>query len=48
VLMVETLDKFKIAEPERQEFLAIFEKLRPDIVEKKKDPAPAAPATPQR
>jgi hemoglobin len=48
VLMVETLDKFKIAEPERQEFLAIFEKLRPDIVEKKKDPAPAAAATPQR
>lgn len=44
VLMVETLDKFKIAEPERTEFLGIIEKLRPDIVEKKKDPAPAGTA----
>lgn len=42
--MVETLDKFKIAEPERTEFLGIIEKLRPDIVEKKKDPAPAGTA----
>ena len=42
VLMVETLDKFKVGEPERSEFLTIFEKLRPDIVEKKKDAAPVA------
>lgn len=49
VLMVETLDKFKVGEPERSEFLAIIEKLRPDIVDKKKDAAPmAAPATPQQ
>jgi hemoglobin len=49
VLMVETLDKFKVGEPERSEFLGIIEKLRPDIVEKKKEPAPttAGGATPQ-
>jgi hemoglobin len=47
VLMVETLDKFKIGEPERGEFLAIIGKLQPDIVEKKKDPA-AAPTSPQQ
>jgi hemoglobin len=46
VLMVETLDKFKIGEPEKSEFLAIIGKLQPDIVEKKKDPA-AAPTSPQ-
>ena len=44
VLMMETLDKFKIAEPERSEFLGLVEKLRPDIVEPK---APAAAATQQ-
>ncbi|MBK5298770.1 MAG: group 1 truncated hemoglobin [Vicinamibacteria bacterium] len=43
-LMVETLDKFKIGEPERSELLGIIGKLRPDIVEKKKDPAPAGTA----
>lgn len=42
VLMQETLDKFKIVDPERSEFLGLIEKLRPDIV----DP-PKAPATPQ-
>ena len=47
VLMVETLDKFKIGEPEKSEFLAIIGKLQPDIVEKKKDPA-AAPTSPQQ
>ena len=47
-LMLETLDKFKIGEPERSEFMGIIGKLQPDIVEKKKDPAPtaAAPAKP--
>ncbi len=29
-----SLDKFKVAEPEQKEFLAMIEKLRPDIVEK--------------
>ena len=49
VLMVETLDKFKIGEPEKSEFLAIIGKLPPDIVEKKKDAAPtAAPTSPQQ
>jgi hemoglobin len=43
VLMQETLDKFKIADPERAEFLALIDKLRPDIV----DP-PKAMATPQQ
>jgi hemoglobin len=43
-LMAETLDKFKIPEPERSEFLGVVEKLRPDIVEPK---APAAAATQQ-
>lgn len=33
----ETLDELKIKDPERAELLAIIEKLRPDIVEKKKD-----------
>lgn len=44
VLMMETLDKFKIAEPERSEFLALIEKLRPDIV----DPKTPAAATAQQ
>jgi hemoglobin len=32
-----SLDKFKIGAPEQQEFLAMIEKTRPDIVEKPKD-----------
>ena len=37
------LDKFKIAEPEQTEFLAMIGKLKPDIVEKKAaDEKPAA------
>lgn len=35
-----SLDKFKIAEPEQTEFMAVIEKLRPDIVE----PPAAKPA----
>lgn len=38
-LMLETLDKFKIGEPERSELMGIIGKLQPDIVEK---PKPAA------
>jgi hemoglobin len=38
--MKASLDKMKVAEPEQTEFLAIIEKLRPDIVE----PPPAKPA----
>ena len=38
-LMLETLDKFKIGEPERSEFMGVIGKLQPDIVEK---PKPAA------
>ena len=41
-LMLETLDKFKIAEPERSELMGIIGKLQPDIVEKPK-PAAASP-----
>lgn len=32
-----SLDKFKVAEPEQKEFLALIEKLRKDIVEPPKD-----------
>lgn len=35
-----SLDKFKVAEPEQQQFLAMIEKLRPDIVEKPKEEKP--------
>ena len=38
-LMLETLDKFKIGEPERSELMGVIGKLQPDIVEK---PKPAA------
>ncbi len=38
-LMLETLDKFKIGEPERSELMGIIGKLQSDIVEK---PKPAA------
>jgi hemoglobin len=38
-LMLETLDKFKIGEPERSELMGVIGKLAPDIVEKPK-PAP--------
>jgi hemoglobin len=41
-LMLETLDKFKIGEPERSELMAIIGKLQADIVEKPK-PAAASP-----
>jgi hemoglobin len=40
-LMLGTLDKFKIGEPERSEFMGIIGKLAPDIVDRPK-PAPAA------
>ena len=40
VLMLETLDKFKIGEPERSELMGVIGSLAPDIVEKKKDAAP--------
>lgn len=43
-LMMETLDKFKIGEPERGEFLGLIDKLRADIVDRSK---PAPVATPQ-
>lgn len=39
----ETLDANKVGEPERSELLAVIEKLRPEIIEKKK---PAAAKTP--
>jgi len=38
-LMLETLDKFKIGEPERSELMGVIGKLAPDIVDKPK-PAP--------
>lgn len=42
-LMLETLDKFKIGEPERSELMGVIGKLAPDIVEKPK-PATSAGA----
>jgi hemoglobin len=43
-LMTETLDSLKIAEPEKAEFLALIDTLKPDIIEKKREEAAAAPA----
>ena len=48
-----SLDKFKVAEPEQKEFLALIEKLQKDIVEppkddKAKEPAPEKSATSSR
>lgn len=40
-----SLDKFKIAEPEQKDFLAMIEKTRPDIVEKPKGDYPQADKT---
>ncbi len=42
-----SLDKFKVAAPEQKEFLAMIEKLRPDIVEKptQEKPKQEAPKT---
>jgi hemoglobin len=37
-----SLDKFKIAAPEQKDFLAMIQKLRPDIVEKPKGDYPSA------
>jgi hemoglobin len=39
--MIETLDKFKVGEPERSELMGMIGKLAPDIVETPK-PAPGA------
>lgn len=41
-MLGETLDANKVGEPERSELLAVIEKLRPEILEKKK-PAAAKP-----
>jgi hemoglobin len=35
-----SLDKFKVAEPEQKEFLAMIEKLRPDVIEKPTEEKP--------
>lgn len=43
-LMAETLDTMKIGEPEKSEFLALVDTLRPDIVEQKKKAAQPAGA----
>jgi len=40
-----SLDKFKVAEPEQQEFMAIISKLGSDIVEKTPEAKPAAKPT---
>lgn len=40
-----SLDKFKVAEPEQQEFMAIVSKLGSDIVEKTPEAKPAAKPT---
>jgi hemoglobin len=37
--MTETLDTLKIGDPEKTELLQLIDTLRPDIVEKKKEPA---------
>ena len=45
--MIETLDKFKVVDPERSELMGMIGKLQPDIVDQKKEQAPAASANPR-